>query len=121
MRSNFAVLDAGIVSKAQISIKKLKDKDVKILKRKISKDHVHIFASVPPDISISDLIESDKASGSRKMFMEFKRLRRKFWGRPLWARGYFAASSGNVTDGVIMQYIEQQGHEPPDTDFKIER
>ncbi|RLB36750.1 MAG: IS200/IS605 family transposase, partial [Deltaproteobacteria bacterium] len=26
----------------------------------------------------------------------------------LWARGYFAASSGNVTDEVIMEYIAMQ-------------
>jgi putative transposase len=38
----------------------------------------------------------------------------------MWARGYFAARSGNVTDEVIMQYIEQQGLEPPDAEFKID-
>ena len=53
------------------------------------------------------------------MLMEFKPLSRQFWGRHLWARGYFAASSGNVTDEVVMQYIEQQGHESPDGDFNI--
>jgi putative transposase len=26
----------------------------------------------------------------------------------LWARGYFAANSGNVTDEVIMEYIKNQ-------------
>jgi putative transposase len=26
----------------------------------------------------------------------------------LWARGYFVASSGNVTDEVIQEYIRQQ-------------
>ena len=54
--------------------------------------------------------------------MEFAHLRRQFWGRHVWARGYFAASSGNVTDEVIMQYIATQGQEPADTDedFKIE-
>ena len=36
------------------------------------------------------------------------------------ARGYFVASSGNVTDEVIMKYIEEQGKEPPDGDFKID-
>jgi REP element-mobilizing transposase RayT len=36
------------------------------------------------------------------------------------SRGYFAASSGNVTDEVIIKYIEQQGKEPPDGEFKIE-
>ena len=28
------------------------------------------------------------------------------------------ASSGSVTDKVIMKYIEEQGKEPPDSDFK---
>ncbi len=97
-----------------------KSKDVEILKGHISKDHVHIFVSVPPHISVSDLLKSVKGRSSRKMLMEFKTLSRQFWGRHLWARGYFAASSGNVTDEVIMQYIEQQGHEPPDGDFKID-
>lgn len=30
------------------------------------------------------------------------------------------ASSGNFTDEVIIKYIEEQGIEPPDGDFKIE-
>ena len=52
--------------------------------------------------------------------MEYKILSRAFWGRHMWARGYFVASSGNVTDEVIMKYIEEQGKEPPDGDFRIE-
>jgi putative transposase len=38
---------------------------------------------------------------------DFSRLARQFWGRHLWAGGYFAASSGNVTDEVF-EYIEMQ-------------
>lgn len=52
--------------------------------------------------------------------MEFKMLSRVFWGRHIWARGYFVASSGNVTNEVIMKYIEQQNLEPPDGDFKAD-
>jgi len=52
--------------------------------------------------------------------MEYNGLSRAFWGRHIWARGYFAASSGNVTDEVIIKYIEEQGIEPLDGDFKIE-
>jgi hypothetical protein len=40
---------------------------------------------------------------------EYAELKRQFWGRHLWARGYFAASSGNVTDEIIKQYIESHG------------
>ena len=47
--------------------------------------------------------------------MEFRHLQKAYWGRHLWARGYFVASSGNVTDEVIQEYIRQQeGTEPDD-------
>jgi putative transposase len=35
-------------------------------------------------------------------------LSKQFWGRHLWGRGYFVATSGNVTDEVIMDYIKNQ-------------
>jgi len=97
-----------------------KAKDVEIIKGHISKDHVHIFVSVPPHISVSQLVKSIKGKSSRKLMMEYKRLSKAFWGRHMWARGYFAASSGNVTDEVIIKYIEEQGKEPPDGEFKID-
>jgi len=95
-------------------------KEVEILKGHISKEHVHIFVSVPPHISVSSLMQSIKGKSSRKMMMEYNALSRTFWGRHIWARGYFVASSGNVTDEVIMQYIELQGKEPKNGNFKVE-
>ena len=94
--------------------------DVEIMKGNVSRDHVHIFVSVPPHISVSQLVQSLKGKTSRKLLMEFKSLSKAFWGRHIWARGYFVASSGNVTDEVIIKYIEQQNIEPPDGDFKTE-
>ena len=40
--------------------------------------------------------------------MEYKGLNKQFWGRHIWARGYFVASSGTVTDDVIKEYIKNQ-------------
>ena len=40
--------------------------------------------------------------------MEYKELNQEFWGRHLWAKGYFVASSGNVTDEIIQEYIKNQ-------------
>ena len=40
--------------------------------------------------------------------MEFNHIQKQCWGRHLWARGYFVASSGNVTDEVIVEYIRLQ-------------
>ena len=97
-----------------------KSKDVEIIKGHISKDHVHIFVSVPPHISVSKLVQSIKGKTSRKVMIENKMVSKAFWGRHMWARGYFVASSGNVTDEVIIRYIEEQGKEPPDGEFKVD-
>ena len=98
-----------------------KANDIEIIKGHISKDHVHLLVSVPPYLSVSKLMQSLKGKTSRKLLMEFTPLSKQFWGRHLWARGYFAASSGNVTDEVIAQYIESQSLEREDDDtFKID-
>jgi putative transposase len=116
-----AVLVGEIATRARDLLREIcRSRDVEILKGHVSKDHVHIFVSVPPHISVSDLVQSLKGKSSRKMMMEFKTLSRTFWGRHIWARGYFVASSGNVTDEAIMQYIEQQGKEPEDGNFKVD-
>jgi putative transposase len=47
---------------------------------------------------------------------EFGELNRQFWGRHLWARDYFAVTTGNVTDEIIKQYIESHGDLPPEED-----
>lgn len=43
-------------------------------------------------------MHSIKEKTSRKLMIEFRRLQKQFWGRRLWARGCFVASSVNVTD-----------------------
>ena len=99
-----------------------KAQDIEIVKGHVGKDHVHVFVSVPPYLSVSKVMQYLKGKTSHKMLMEFAHLRRQFWGRHVWARGYFACSSGNVTDEVIMEYIATQGQEPSeaDEDFKVE-
>ena len=97
-----------------------KSTDVEIVKGHISRDHVHLFVSVPPHISVSKLVQSLKGKTSRKLMSEYKRLSREFWGCHIWARGYFVVSSGQVTEDIIKKYIEAQGKEIPDGDFQID-
>jgi putative transposase len=93
--------------------------DIEIIKGHVSKDHVHLLLSVPPYISASDVMKRIKGKTSRKLLSESRMLSKKFWGRHLWARGYFAATSGNVTDEVILQYIELQAVQERDRDDDI--
>lgn len=88
--------------------------DVYIVSGHVSSDHLHLLVSVPPQVAVSDLVQRLKGRSSRRLLEEFPELKRQFWGRHLWARGYFAVTTGNVTDEIIKQYIESQGEEPPD-------
>lgn len=95
--------------------------DVEVEKGHVSSGHVHMLVSVPPHLSVSKLVQSLKGRSSRKLLVEFRHLKRQFWGRHLWARGYFACSAGNVTDKVIKEYIEKQEAERGrDDDFRVE-
>jgi len=84
----------------------------------ISRDHIHLFVSIPPSLAVSKLVQQLKGKTSYTMLNEFPELRRQYWGRHIWARGYFCCSSGNVTDDMIRQYIAQQ--EESDDTFRIE-
>lgn len=85
--------------------------EVEILAGHVGKDHIHMLVSVPPHLSASKLVQYLKGNTSRKLQMEFKELSKQYWGQHLWARGYFVASSGNVTDEIIAEYIRNQDNE----------
>ena len=79
---------------------------VHIVKGVLARDHVHMFLSIPPKLALSDVMQRIKGRSSRRIQMEFPELRKRYWGRRFWARGYFSTTSGNVTDDVIKQYLE---------------
>jgi putative transposase len=96
--------------------------DIEIVKGHISRDHIHLLVSVPPYISVSKLVQRIKGVTSRKLLQENRGLNKAFWGRHLWGRGYFVASTGNVTEEIIAQYIENQKdtERDRDADFEVE-
>ncbi len=65
-------------------------------------------------------MQAIKGKTSHHLLQDHRKLRVLFWGRHLWARGYFACSSGNVTDEAIAHYIKHQDAEPHDDDrFRV--
>ena len=96
--------------------------ELDVISGKIASDHVHMFIGHRPTQNISKIMRWLKGISSRILLSEFAHLRKQFWGRHLWARGYLAVSSGNVTDEMIQQYIEDQEGEPivDDSRFQID-
>ena len=89
--------------------------ELEIISGKVARDHVHVFLSHRPTQPVSQIVQRLKGISSRVLLQEFPRLRKQFWGRHFWARGYLAVSSGTITDDMIQQYIdEQQGEQIAD-------
>ena len=115
----YKVLTGEIALRARDLIRQIcMTRDIKILKGHVSRDHVHLLLSYPPKLSVSGLAQYIKGKSSHVLQAEFPELKRRYWGRHLWARGYFVASSGTVTDGMIKAYIAQQDI-PPDDGFTV--
>jgi REP-associated tyrosine transposase len=97
-----------------------RSEDIEILQGHIGPDHVHLLLSVPPHLAPSRVMQAIKGKTSHHLLASHRRLRAEFWGRHLWARGYFVATSGNVTDETIAEYIRLRGAAPQDDDrFRI--
>ena len=92
--------------------------NVNIIKGSIGREHIHLLVSCPPSLSVSKLVQQLKGKTSRTLQMEFKELRKRYWGRHLWASGYFCRSVGTGTRNIIKDYIENQEDEY-DENFKI--
>jgi putative transposase len=79
-----------------------------------------MFVSVPPHLAISKLVQYLKGKSSYKLLQENKQLSKVYWGRHIWGRGYFVATSGTITDEVILDYIKNQdGEESENDDFTV--
>ena len=92
--------------------------EVTILTGHVAKDHVHMFVSIPPRLTISKLVQYLKGTTSRIMMTEFKALQKQYWGQHIWARGYFCGTVGAVDKETIENYIRNQGREESDENFK---
>ncbi len=82
--------------------------ELEVISGKVARDQVHVFLSYRPVHKVSQVMQWLKGTSSRVLLQEFPHLRKKFWGRHFWARGYLAVSSGNITDEMIQEYIEEQ-------------
>ena len=95
-------------------------KELVIYAGSVNRDHVHMLLSIPPNLSVSRAVQYLKGKSSHRLLSEFSVLKKRYWGQHLWARGYWVASSGNVTDEVWKEYIKNQKPPAPDDNFTVE-
>ena len=83
-----------------------------IIKGNVRSNHIHVLLRAPSHLSPAKIVQYLKGKSSYRLQREFRELQKTYWGRHLWARGYFGATVGAVTEDQIKKYIENQPDEP---------
>lgn len=85
-------------------------KGVEIIDGAVCPDHVHLSVSIPPKMSISTFMGDLKGKSTLMIYDRHPNLQSK-WNKAFWARGYYVATIGNVTEEAIKKYIREQSEE----------
>ncbi len=94
--------------------------EIEIKSGVVSNDHVHIMVSAPPHIAPSEIMRRVKGRSAKKLFEEFPVLKKRYWGKHFWARGYFCVTVGQMTEEMIANYLEHHFESNPNDNFKTE-
>ena len=108
----FRVLTGIVKDLVEHDIKMLAEwKGSEVLELNVQPDHIHIVISVPPKLSISDLVGTIKGKLAIKIFKNYPQLKKKpYWGNHFWSRGYFVNTIG-LDEELIKRYVRYQEEE----------
>ena len=84
-------------------------KKIQILEGNVQVDHIHLVLEIPPKYSISEAIGFIKGKSAIKLFDFHLELKRRYWGRHFWAKGYCVSTVG-LDENQIRAYVRYQLH-----------
>jgi putative transposase len=86
--------------------------EIDILEMNTDMDHIHLLASIPPRMAVSEAVRLLKTNSSRALRNKFPWLRNMYEhdDLPIWSGGYFVSTVG-ADEKTIQRYIEMQGQE----------
>ena len=70
----------------------------------------HHLRRLEDALHVELFVRKAKGRSSRKIQQEFEHIRKRYWGHRFWQRGYFSTTSGNITDDIIMRYLDRHTH-----------
>jgi putative transposase len=89
-------------------IKQLREwKKVEILAGNVQIDHIHLVLWIPPKYSVSEFVGFLKGKSAIKIFDMHLELKRRYWGRHFWAKGYCVSTVG-LDEDQIRKYVRWQ-------------
>ena len=76
-----------------------------------TEDHVHVFVSAIPKISISYIAKMMKGISGRLLLKEFPEITKELWNDELWNPSYYVETIGSISEEAIKRYLQNQEKE----------
>ena len=90
-------------------------KGVEIIAAEACPDHIHMYISIPPKVSVSSFLGYLKGKSTLIIFEWHSTLKYKYGNRVFWCRGYYVSTVGN-NKKAVEQYVRNQLEEDMMTD-----
>ena len=90
-------------------------KGVEIIAAEACPDHIHMYISIPPKVSVSSFLGYLKGKSTLIIFERHSNLKYKYGNRFFWCRGYYVSTVGN-NKKAVEQYVRNQLEEDMMTD-----
>ena len=105
----YRVLRGNVAKFVEQNIRALCEwKRAEVLELSVQEDHVHLVVSVPPKVSISELLGILKGKTAIKLLKSYPGMREKpYWGNHFWSRGYCVSTIG-LDEEKIRRYVKFQ-------------
>lgn len=93
----------------EILIQVSKEKEFTIHEMEVGEcDHIHLFISAHPKVSISYIVKMSKGISGRLLMKEFPEITKNLWNGELWNPSYYVETIGSVSEENIRRYIQRQ-------------
>ena len=82
-------------------------KGIEIIEAAAMPDHIHLYVTIPPKYSVSEVVGYLKGQSSLMIFDRHANLKYKYGNRHFWCRGYYVDTVGR-NEKTIKEYVHNQ-------------
>ena len=104
----FRIMKGSIAKSVREIIRQLCEwRKIEILAGNVQTDHVHMVISFPPKYSVAEVMGFLKGKSAIKVFDRHLDLKKRYWERHFWAKGYCVSTVG-LDEEQIKKYVTWQ-------------
>lgn len=83
-----------------------------------NEDHVHLQLEIPPNVTVSSVVQKIKWQSSLTLKKQFKFIDKMYLEHSIWQVGYFSSTIG-VSETIIEKYIKYQNKQEKSKQIKL--